>query len=381
VAGSEWRARSSSLAWSNPLAWWWGWLTLVSGANIAAWFVLYRQLHEQSAGSLGSMSGIELMFLRAGNLRSTSGAQLMLLLCAAYVFGCAFRSFLPRADVQRICLFDTWLSSVAVGRSVATVAEICFVAQWAIILYQLGTMTGSDTTLNVAWVIVPLILIAEGFSWYAVLTTNYLGNAIENSIWAVAFGLIGISLCRLLPEFDGPVRVALAVAITGIAGYLAFLMTVDVPMYLNRWRAVAADGGKLLRPLEGLRDVSTRWVVTHDLSEWKDEIAWMSLYFSAAVWASLALCVCYSLQDHLPRYRTESAITTSSSGAIGAGPAASGPSLNPEIAVLQIGLRDQLLRRAAPDRATALDDVVAVGDAGEIFYVLVDHQHRLTSLL
>jgi hypothetical protein len=34
--------------------------------------------------------------------------------------------------------------------------------------------------------------------------------------------------------------------------------------------------------------------VTHDIAEWKDEIAWMSLYFSAAVWASLALCVCYS---------------------------------------------------------------------------------------
>ena len=47
------------------------------------------------------------------------------------------------ADVQRICLFDTWLSSVVVGRSVATVAEICFAAQWAIILHQLGTMTGS----------------------------------------------------------------------------------------------------------------------------------------------------------------------------------------------------------------------------------------------
>ena len=36
--------------------------------------------------------------------------------------------------------------------------------------------------------------------------------------------------------------------------------------------------------------------MTHDLAEWKDEIAWMSLYFSAAVWASLALCVCYSLR-------------------------------------------------------------------------------------
>jgi hypothetical protein len=296
----EWRARSSSLAWSNPLAWWWGLLTVVSAANIAVWFVLYRQLHGQPTGGLGSASGIELM----------------LILCAAYVFGCAFRSLLPRADVQRICLFDTWLSSVVVGRSVATVAEICFAAQWAIILHQLGSMTGADTTLNAAWVIVPLILIAECFSWHAVLTTHYLGNAIENSIWAVAFFVVGIGLCRLLPEFDGEVRVVLVITIIGIAGYLAFLMTIDVPMYLSRWRADIADGSKFLRPLEGLRDVSTRWVVTHDLAEWKDEIAWMSLYFSAAVWASLALCVFYSLGDHLPRYRTEAIVAGSSSDAL-----------------------------------------------------------------
>jgi hypothetical protein len=272
---------------------------MVSGANIAVWFWLYRQLHEQPAGSLGSTSGIELM----------------LLLCAAYVFGCAFRSFLPRADIQRICLFDTWLSSIAVGRSVATVAEICFAAQWAIILHQLGAMTGSDTSLNAAWVIVPLILIAECFSWYAVLTTNYLGNAVENSIWAAAFFVVGIGLCRLLPEFDGLVRAVLVIAIIGVAGYLAFLMTIDVPMYLSRWRAKVADGSKLLRPLEGLRDVSTRWVVTHDLAEWKDEIAWMSLYFSAAVWVSLALCVAYSLEDHLPAYRTEATVASWSSDA------------------------------------------------------------------
>src|SRR6202166_1549475 len=173
---SEWRARSGSLAWSNPLAWWWSLLTLVSGVNIAVWFLLYRQLHEQPTGSFGSRSDI----------------QLMLLLCAAYVFGCAFRSFLPRADVQRICLFDTWLSSVIVGRSVATVAEICFAAQWAILLHQLGTMTGSDPPLNAACVIVPLILIAECFSWHAVLTTHYFGHAVENSIWAAAFLVVGI---------------------------------------------------------------------------------------------------------------------------------------------------------------------------------------------
>jgi hypothetical protein len=92
-------------------------------------------------------------------------------------------------------------------------------------------------------------------------------------------------------------------------------MTIDVPMYLSRWRAGVADGSKLLGPLEGLRDVCTRWVVTHDLAHWKGEIAWMSLYFSAAVWASLALCIVYSLEDHLPRYRTEVTIASSPPGA------------------------------------------------------------------
>ena len=104
----EWPARSRSLAWSNPLAWWWSVLALVSGANIAAWFMLYGYLQEPRTGSLVSRPDVELM----------------LFFSAAYVSGCAFRSFLPRADVQRICLFDTWLSSVTVGRSVATVAEI-----------------------------------------------------------------------------------------------------------------------------------------------------------------------------------------------------------------------------------------------------------------
>jgi hypothetical protein len=192
-----------------------------------------------------------------------------------------------------------------VGRSVATVAELCFAAQWAIILNQLGAMTGANVMLNIALVIFPLLLIAECFSWYAVLTTNYLGNAIENSIWAVAFFLVGVALARLLPEFHGAVRAVLVVAIACTVLYLAFLVTVDVPMYFNRWRAGRADGKVHLPLLEGLRDVSTRWVVTHDLAEWKEEIAWMSLYFSGAVWASLALVVVCALGDQLPRYRNE----------------------------------------------------------------------------
>jgi hypothetical protein len=146
---------------------------------------------------------------------------------------------------------------------------------------------------------VPLILIAECFSWHAALTRKYLGHAIENSLWAVAFFIVGVGLCRLLPEFDGAVRALLVVAIVGIAGYLAFLATVDVPMYVARWRADVANGRRPLSLREGLSDANVRWVVTRDIAAWREEIPWMSLYFSAAVWASLALCVFYAFAGNL----------------------------------------------------------------------------------
>jgi hypothetical protein len=256
--------------WSLPVAVWWGFLIAVSAANIALFLLLLRGFRNRGGRWQAFLAG--------------PWREPWVLLCAAYVFGCAFRAALPRADVQRICLFDTWLSSVVVGRSVATVAEICFVLQWAIVLRQIAVLTRSDTARNIAWTIVPLILLAEGCSWYAVITTDYLANALENSLWAVAFSLVAVALLRLLIEFRGVVRLAMAVALTGLAGYVAFMALVDVPMYLSRWQADERSGKAFLGLFAGLYDVSTRLVVTHDFAPWSGEIAWMSLYFSVAVW-------------------------------------------------------------------------------------------------
>jgi hypothetical protein len=276
------------LTWSNPVAIWWCCLAVVSAVNIALWLKL--QAYSSWTVPRSSTGGI-------------LAIEPLMLLAAAYVFGCAFRSILPRADVQRICLFDTWLSSVMVGRSVATVAELCFAAQWAIVLRELGKFTHSDTTKNIANAIVPLIALAECCSWYAVISTNFLGNVLENSIWTVTFVLVGVALLRLLLNFRGPVRVAIAAAALGAACYVAFMISVDVPMYFARWQADLADGKPLLGLFSGLHDLATRWIVTHDIASWQDEIAWMSLYFSAAVWTSLLLGG-FGLVRHLvPRYR------------------------------------------------------------------------------
>ena len=274
------------LAWSNPVAIWWGFLITVSIINIALWLILQRRLRGKAFTPQRGMLGLELMVL----------------LCAAYVFGCAFRSLLPRADVQRICLFDTWLSSIVVGRSVATIAEICFALQWAIVLRQLATLTRSSAALGIARLVVPMIVIAEICSWYAVITTSYLGNTVENSIWAITFLLIAVALLRLLMEFHGAMRWAISATVVGIAGYLAFLVTIDVPMYFARWQMDLANGKELLGILAGLHDVSTRWVVTHDVAHWQQEFTWMALYFSAAVWSSLALCGFALIHDRLHHY-------------------------------------------------------------------------------
>jgi len=286
------------LDWSNPVAIWWGFLLLVSAVNIAALLRL-RARFSVSRGDRPAVKSIAIWL------------EPLLLLCAVYVLGCAFRSVLPRADVQRMVLFDTWLSSVMVGRSVATVAELCFAAQWAIVLYALGRVANSDTAKNIAKAVVPTIVVAEISSWYAVITTNFLGNVLENSLWTITFLLIGIALSRLVPRFRGTAQFAIAAAAAGIAGYVVFMATVDVPMYFGRWQADLASGKDYFGFIAGLHDVATRWIVTHDIAPWRDEIAWMSLYFSAAVWASLALCVCYSLEDRLPHYRTEATVVSS----------------------------------------------------------------------
>jgi hypothetical protein len=57
--------------------------------------------------------------------------------------------------------------------------------------------------------------------------------------------------------------------------------------------------------LQQARSNPLAWWWAFLFAHWKDEIAWMSLYFSTAVWASLALRLVYLLGDQLPRYRTE----------------------------------------------------------------------------
>ena len=262
---------------STSVTLWWTFLCVVAGLNLLAWsFSAVVVLHRRP-GAVGS-------------IESRVARRQQLLLSGAYVLGCAYRSAMPVFDIPRIVLVDSWLSSVVVGRSVATIAELCFAGQWALMLRQSARATGSPVTKIASRVLVPLIAIAEACSWFAVLTTVNLAHVAENSIWGLSAALVVVSVWASALRSPTTTRRPLLVAwcLAG-AAYVAFIFLFDVPGYWSRWMADEASGRHFFSILQGLRDASERRVVSFRWDDWKSEVAWMSLYFSVGVWMSISL--------------------------------------------------------------------------------------------
>lgn len=274
------------VTYENPVAIWWIFLVSVSAINILT-FVWSRYFIFNKIKTFTAKDHVLL--------------KRLFILGGLYVFGCAFRSVLPRADVQRICLFDTWWSTVLVGRTIATIAEVAFIAQWALVINHIANHLDSQLAKKISHIIVPTIVVAECFSWYAVITTHYLGNTCEESLWAVTYVMIAISLFDLMRHTKGPYEYAFGIGLVGCLFYVSFMGLVDVPMYFGRWQSDIANGKQILNLFSGFHDLNTRWVVSHDIKDWKQEIPWMSLYFSVAVWTSILLC--YTPSWKIPRFK------------------------------------------------------------------------------
>jgi hypothetical protein len=120
------------------------------------------------------------------------------------------------------------------------------------------------------------------------LTSNYLLHAIENSLWTLA-ALLGLAgFLSLRPQAEAGTARFLEVACACAGGYVAYMVAVDVPMYLSRWHTDVAGDGSL--PLaQGLRTVLERCIVEPRWEAWHNDVPWMTLYFTVAVWISIAL--------------------------------------------------------------------------------------------
>src|SRR5215831_365134 len=170
-------------------------------------------------GSLATLTafniGLWIWIARSGVVR-THYAEAQLLLSGVYVGVCGFRSLFPRVDLERVCLWDTWLSAILIGRTAATIAELCFALQCALFVQRLSEVTGLAFPGAGARLFVPLVVLAELVCWYAVLSLNHIGHAIEESIWALLMALLSAASGMAALAVHGPLRLML------IAGCLVY---------------------------------------------------------------------------------------------------------------------------------------------------------------
>ncbi|MDC0254438.1 hypothetical protein OAK75_06025 [Bacteriovoracales bacterium] len=202
---------------------------------------------------------------------------------------CAFRSYFPRICLERYCLFDRPASSIILGRSAATIAEVSFAFQVGLMIHEMGTTTGISWLQNLLIPIVFLLTVAQFFCWLSVLSLNHLGHAIEESLWAFTFLIVGVSLFFSLAHLDGN---WFAMALGGsmaCALYVLFMLLVDIPMYISRWKEGLGSKNQKMGLKEGWNDALRRRVPTRDWKIWKPEAAWLTGYFTIAVWISLAI--------------------------------------------------------------------------------------------
>jgi hypothetical protein len=247
----------------KAVLWWWSSLFVVSVGNLALWVVIAREVP------------------------SDGYAARQLVLSGIFTAACAFRSILPRVDLERQCLWNSPLSSIFVGRTVATVAELAFAGQCALLIGKLSALTGYTSLHVVGWSIVPLILLAQVFCWHAVISLNHLGHAIEEILWSGLAFLMALSLGLSLGQMPADSRVLSRFGMVACAGAALLMLAVDVPMYLARWRHARRHGVRYFSLMEGVRDALQHRRIAHRWSDWKPEVPWMSLYFSAGVWLSL----------------------------------------------------------------------------------------------
>ncbi len=253
---------------------WWSCLTRIATLNIFLWVWTYASCS-------------------SAQLQDDFHKQAHLYLSGIYVSVCAYRSVYPRIDLERYCLFDHGtISSIFLGRAAATIAEIAYSCQFALLLHKLGTIHGHTNMKMLSYIIMPCITVAQVCCWCGVVTINHIWHAIEESIWALISAIIGGCFASILIYGTDKIEIYYLSWFGCVASvaYFYFMVTVDVPMYYKRYKASKSKEQRINSVTKGLKDAWSRRVVTKNWNHvWKEEAAWLTGYFSLAVWMSIAM--------------------------------------------------------------------------------------------
>lgn len=228
------------------------------------------------------------------------------LFAITYALICTVRTTFPKKDLARTCFFDTRLSYPLFGRAIATIAELCFtkllVSIFGKIFNDINKQQNnlSKISSKLIKIIFPTIILAQIFSWMGCLTKNNLWNATEESLWTFSFLiLLVISISTYNNMFllenttkNESIKTFLLYFIFASVIYIGFMMWVDIPMYLNRSKKYKHPKKKISL-LGYVKDMAQCKKVTKSYNDWKDDMPWLTGYFTFAVWSSILMVKWY----------------------------------------------------------------------------------------
>lgn len=251
---------------------------------------------------LGSIAIINIIvilhhiFTRINNKNSN---YRLILLVTIYVFVCAIRSIWPRVDGSGLCIHDNYISTPFVGRCFTTVAEISFsvfiVSVTNIILDSLYYMKGVNVIRKLNNSMVILISIAQIFCWIGIISQDPSYNMIEESLWTIFASILLViyltinSRINKLPSSPKltQLKSIIPFILIGCVLYILFMILNDVPMYYKRSQELKKNNAPYKNLYDGIENMKKCKKVTSSFKEWKEDIPWLTFYFTFSVWGSI----------------------------------------------------------------------------------------------
>lgn len=241
-------------------------------------------------------------------------------LALPFVAVCAFRGFFPTIYLFRYAWFNSALCCILLHRSLASIAELCWMGQLALAMAHVANELCLPRAAHVApRLMICCIGVAELCSFAGTITKNSLYFTFEEGLWVLS-GWMCAPVSVLMFYRLRARRLALTAAATDSGNepskrssaenfaailcvwylfYCPWGVVSDVPNNAERFVDESnTSPAPWLSFSDGISDAALTRNVTHKLADWGPYLLWMTAYFTLGVWSSIGLAWAPRLHDY-----------------------------------------------------------------------------------
>ena len=237
----------------------------------------------------------------------------------AFIFSivCAIRAFYPTKYTEKTCFLKTKYYTPFVIRVLATIAEIAYILLFVYVFIYIIKNIKTITNINLdylkkyVYIVIPIIILAEVFSWLGSITEYQLWNVSEEVLWflsSIILIVISLYILNNIKHIKTSKIRSIYYLLSGIVPvatiFATFMIVVDIPMYIQRWVKGEKIESKTIHQIfnefkskhrknfdNKINDFRQCKKVDKSLNTWKQEMPWLTGYFTIGVWTTFVLAI------------------------------------------------------------------------------------------